>query len=113
MNSNISENSLILRQFFHKESCTYTYLIAENCSKLAMLINPVLEQVECYLQIIKELGLTLNCCLETNSNENHQSGIYYLQNLTQCQIIVLNVIPKALIPETETIDPLVYCGMYI
>lgn len=39
---------LILRQWFEKESSTYTYLLADECSKEAVLIDPVMETAERY-----------------------------------------------------------------
>lgn len=50
---------LVLFQLFDRESCTYTYLLADTGSKQAVLIDPVLELAERDAQLIKELGFTL------------------------------------------------------
>ena len=56
---------MLFRQLFDPESSTYTYLIADQSMKVALFVDPVLEQVERDLKLINELNLTLNYCLET------------------------------------------------
>nr|ADN14212.1 beta-lactamase domain protein [Gloeothece verrucosa PCC 7822] len=82
------QNTLIWRQLFDKESSTYTYLIADAHLKIAALVDPVLEQVERDLQILRELGLTLRYCLETHVHADHITGAAKLRTLTECEIIV-------------------------
>ena len=65
---------MLFRQFFDKESSTYTYLIADTQVKEAILVDPVLEQVERELKLIKELDLTLKFCLETHVHADHITG---------------------------------------
>ena len=50
---------MIFRQLFDPVSSTYTYLIAERRGGEALLIDPVLEHVQQYIQLIEELGLKL------------------------------------------------------
>jgi len=94
-----SEKSVILfRQLFDKESSTYTYLIADPETKVAILIDPVLEQVERDLQVLRELGLTLGYCLETHIHADHITGANRLRELTGC----LNIVPhKAIVSEVD------------
>lgn len=82
------QSALLFRQFFDPESSTYTYLIADNHTKEAVLVDPVLEQVERDLQIINELGLTLRYCLETHIHADHITGAGQLRRKTGCQVIV-------------------------
>lgn len=49
-------------QLFDKESSTYTYLLADNDVKDAIIIDPVLEQVNRDHTVIKQLGLNLIYC---------------------------------------------------
>lgn len=79
---------LLLRQLFDRDTWTYTYLIADPNTKEAVLVDPVLEQVERDLQLIKELGLTLRYCLETHIHADHVTGTGKLRELTGCQGIV-------------------------
>jgi glyoxylase-like metal-dependent hydrolase (beta-lactamase superfamily II) len=48
---------MIFRQLFDTETSTYTYLLADNKSKEAIIIDSVKENVERDLQLIQELGL--------------------------------------------------------
>lgn len=65
---------MLFRQLFDKESSTYSYLIADPTSKEAVLVDPVLEQVERDLNLIQVLGLTLGYCLETHIHADHITG---------------------------------------
>lgn len=76
--------SMLFRQLFDKESSTYTYLIADSETKTAILVDPVLEQVERDLQILHELGLTLRYCLETHIHADHITGTDRLRLHTGC-----------------------------
>ncbi|MFM6069739.1 MAG: MBL fold metallo-hydrolase [Sphaerospermopsis kisseleviana] len=80
---------MLFRQLFDRESSTYTYLIADKTTKAAVLVDPVLEQVERDLQLVQELGLTLRYCLETHIHADHITGTGKLRQLTGC----LGVVP--------------------
>ncbi|MCG8366650.1 MAG: MBL fold metallo-hydrolase, partial [Pseudanabaenales cyanobacterium] len=45
---------MLFRQLFDQESNTYTYLIADLDLKQALLVDPVLEQVERDLKLLQE-----------------------------------------------------------
>jgi glyoxylase-like metal-dependent hydrolase (beta-lactamase superfamily II) len=79
---------MLFRQLFDQETGTYTYLIADPVTKEAGLVDPVLEQVERDLKLLKELGLTLKFCLETHIHADHITGTGKLRELTGCQGIV-------------------------
>lgn len=79
---------MLFRQLFDPESCTYTYLIADPESKEALLVDPVLEQVERDRTLLKELDLTLRYCLETHVHADHITGTDKLRGTTGCQGIV-------------------------
>lgn len=82
--------AMLFRQLFDKESSTYTYLIADPESKIAILVDPVLEQVERDLQVLRQLGLTLRYCLETHIHADHITGTDRLRTLTSC----LGIVPE-------------------
>ncbi len=67
-------SDLIFRQLFEKESCTYTYLLADKESKECLLIDPVLETVDRDLTLIKDLGLNLTKALNTHCHADHVTG---------------------------------------
>lgn len=80
---------MIFRQLFDKESSTYTYLIADPVTKAAILVDPVLEQVERDLRLLEELGLNLHYCLETHIHADHITGTAKLREVKGC----LGVVP--------------------
>lgn len=81
---------MLFRQLFDDESSTYTYLIADETSKAAILVDPVLDNVERDRQLIQELGLTLRYCLETHIHADHITGTGKLRKLTGC----LGIVPE-------------------
>ena len=48
---------MLFRQLFDKTSSTYTYLISSGIGREALIIDPVLENVNHYIQLLKELDL--------------------------------------------------------
>lgn len=68
---------MLFRQLFDPESSTYTYLLADERTHEALLIDPVRDQVERDAQLLAELGLTLRYSLETHVHADHitASGI--------------------------------------
>jgi len=79
---------MLFRQLFDQNTWTYTYLIADPLTHEAMLVDPVLDQVERDLKLINELRLTLRYCLETHIHADHITGTGKLRELTECQGIV-------------------------
>lgn len=79
---------MLFRQLFDQDTWTYTYLIADEESKEAILVDPVLEQVDRDFQLINELGLNLIFCLETHVHADHITGTGKLKELTNCIGIV-------------------------
>jgi len=79
---------MLFRQVFDYETYTYTYLIADADTREAVLVDPVLEQVDRDLKLLKELGLTLRYCLETHIHADHVTGTAKLRAATQCQGVV-------------------------
>jgi sulfur dioxygenase len=81
---------MLFRQLFDPETSTYTYLIADEATQEAVLVDPVLEQVERDSTLLQELGLTLRYCLETHIHADHVTGTGKLRQLTGC----LGVVPE-------------------
>jgi glyoxylase-like metal-dependent hydrolase (beta-lactamase superfamily II) len=79
---------MLFRQLYDPETSTYTYLIADEKSHEAILVDPVIEQVERDLKLIQELGLRLRYCLETHIHADHITGTGQLRELTGCEGIV-------------------------
>uniref|UniRef100_V5GH38 Putative conserved secreted protein n=1 Tax=Ixodes ricinus TaxID=34613 RepID=V5GH38_IXORI len=62
--TDMRNNSQLFRQLFDEKSWTYTYLLADLDTKQALLIDPVLEQVDRDTKLLSELGLKLCLCSE-------------------------------------------------
>lgn len=79
---------MIFRQFFDTVSCTYTYLLAASPGGEALLIDPVIEKVDRYIQILDELDLKLVKAVDTHVHADHISGIGELRDRTSCVTVM-------------------------
>ena len=75
---------MIFRQLFDGVSSTYTYLIASRRGGEALIIDPVIERVDRYLQLVRELDLKLVKAVDTHLHADHISGLGELRNRTRC-----------------------------
>ncbi len=75
---------MIFRQLFDSVSSTYTYLIASRRGGEALIIDPVLDKVERYLQLIEELDLKLIKAIDTHVHADHITGLGTLRDRTRC-----------------------------
>lgn len=65
---------MLFRQLFDQDSSTYTYLLADEASREAVLIDPVIEQFERDRTLIEELQLKLLYVLDTHVHADHVTG---------------------------------------
>ena len=63
--------SLIFKQLFERESCTYTYLIADSETKETAIIDAVDIMIERDTALLKELELDLKFIIETHIHADH------------------------------------------
>src|SRR5712671_2980672 len=75
---------MIFRQLFDSVSGTYTYLLASRHGGEALIIDPVLEKVERYIQLVSELDLKLVKAVDTHLHADHITGLGALRDRTQC-----------------------------
>jgi sulfur dioxygenase len=75
---------MIFRQLFDNVSSTYTYLLASRRGGEALIIDPVLEKVDRYLQLIGELDLKLVKAVDTHLHADHITGLGALRDRTHC-----------------------------
>src|ERR1700731_4759705 len=75
---------MIFRQLFDSTSGTYTYLLASRHGGEALIIDPVLEKVERYLQLVAELDLKLVKAVDTHLHADHITGLGALRDRTHC-----------------------------
>ncbi len=75
---------MIFRQLFDATSGTYTYLLASRRGGEALILDPVLERVDRYLQLIAELDLQLVKAVDTHLHADHITGLGALRDRTRC-----------------------------
>lgn len=75
---------MIFRQLFDGVSSTYSYLIASRHGGEALIIDPVLERVDRYIQLLNELDLRLIKAIDTHLHADHITGLPALRERTQC-----------------------------
>jgi len=74
-----------VRQLFDCETSTYTYLVADRARGVAALIDPVREQVDRDLGLVRELGLRLSHVIETHIHADHVTAAAVLRERTGAQ----------------------------
>lgn len=79
---------MIFRQLFEQESSTYTYLIACEKTRNAALIDTVKAEIPKYIQLLRELNLTLVYALDTHTHADHITGAGELRDLTNCTTLL-------------------------
>ncbi len=75
---------MIFRQLFDSVSGTYTYLLASRRGGEALIIDPVLEKVDRYIQLVNELDLKLVKAVDTHLHADHVTGLGALRDRTRC-----------------------------
>jgi glyoxylase-like metal-dependent hydrolase (beta-lactamase superfamily II) len=75
---------MIFKQVFDTKTSTYTYLIASAKGREAVIIDPVLENVGEYVQLLKELDLKLVKVIDTHIHADHVTGATKLKQATNC-----------------------------
>ena len=79
---------MIFKQVFDQKSSTYTYLIASSKGREALIIDPVLENVDEYIKLLKQLDLKLVKVIDTHIHADHVTGASKLKNITKCSTIM-------------------------
>ena len=79
---------MIFKQLFDQKSSTYTYLIASSKGREALIIDPVLDNVSQYVQLLKELNLKLVKVIDTHIHADHITGASKLKDITKCSTIM-------------------------
>ena len=79
---------MIFKQLFDNKSSTYTYLISSGKGREALIIDPVIENVTEYINLLKELNLKLVKVIDTHIHADHVTGASKLKDLTKCSTIM-------------------------
>src|SRR5271166_4249479 len=87
-NNHVGGGPVIFRQLFDATSGTYSYLIASRHGGEALIIDPVLERVDRYLQLVRELDLKLVKAVDTHLHADHVTGLGALRDRTHCVTVM-------------------------
>ena len=79
---------MIFKQLFDKNSSTYTYLVSSGKGREALIIDPVIENVGEYINLLKELDLKLVKVIDTHIHADHVTGASKLKDITKCSTIM-------------------------
>ncbi|HML13084.1 MAG TPA: MBL fold metallo-hydrolase [Xanthobacteraceae bacterium] len=79
---------MLFRQLYDQTSGTYSYLLASRHGGEALIIDPVLEKVDRYLQLVRELDLKLVKAVDTHMHADHITGLGALRDKTRCTTVM-------------------------
>jgi sulfur dioxygenase len=79
---------MIFRQLFDSASGTYSYVLASRKGAEALIIDPVLEKVDRYIQLLNELDLRLVKAVDTHLHADHVTGLGALRDRTRCVTVM-------------------------
>jgi glyoxylase-like metal-dependent hydrolase (beta-lactamase superfamily II)/rhodanese-related sulfurtransferase len=79
---------MIFRQLFDSVSGTYSYVLASRAGGEALILDPVLEKVDRYCQLLRELDLRLVKAVDTHLHADHITGLGELRDRTHCVTIM-------------------------
>jgi glyoxylase-like metal-dependent hydrolase (beta-lactamase superfamily II) len=79
---------MIFKQVFDKKTSTYTYLIASAKGREAVIIDPVIENVNKYIQLLRDLDLKLVKVIDTHIHADHVTGASKLKQVTNCATLM-------------------------
>lgn len=98
---------LMFRQLFDADTSTYTYLLADRKLSEAVLIDPVLEQLDRDAGLIAELGLQLLYVLDTHVHADHITAAGALKSKLGAKTVISEaagaVSADVLVKEGDTI----------
>jgi len=79
---------MIFEQLFDNKSSTYTYILSSGKGREALIIDPVLDNTEQYLNLLDKLELKLVKVIDTHIHADHITGLNELSQRTKCTKIM-------------------------
>ncbi len=79
---------MLFRQLFDQDTATYTYLLADEQTREAVLIDPVREQLDRDINLLEELDLRLQWVLETHLHADHVTSAGSLREALGAKTVV-------------------------
>ena len=103
---------MIFRQLFDSNTYTYTYLIGCEQTREAAIIDPVLDNLNTYLQLLDQLQLTLTYALDTHTHADHITALGALRDQTGCITLMGEQSQAACISRTIKNNDFIMIGQY-
>ncbi|MGB7289486.1 MAG: MBL fold metallo-hydrolase [Candidatus Macondimonas sp.] len=79
---------MLFRQLYDLDTGTYSYLLAARPGGEAVIIDPVLKQINAYLQLLRELDVRLVKAIDTHTHADHVTAMGQLRDTTGCVTIM-------------------------
>ncbi len=79
---------MIFEQLFDTKSSTYTYIISSGKGREALIIDPVIEHTDKYINFLEKLDLKLVKVIDTHIHADHITGLNELNKRTNCTRIM-------------------------
>jgi sulfur dioxygenase len=79
---------MFFRQLFDLDTSTYTYIIGDLQWREAAVIDPVFDDVDKIINILKAEGLTLMTVMETHVHADHVTGAAALRQRTGAEVVI-------------------------
>ena len=79
---------MLFKQLFDSLYSTYTYIISSAKGREALIIDPVIDNTEQYIKVLKELDLKLVKVIDTHIHADHITGLNELSKRTNCSKIM-------------------------
>ena len=79
---------MIFEQLFDNKTSTYTYILSSGKGREALIIDPVLEHTDQYLNLLNKLELKLVKVIDTHIHADHITGLNELSKRTSCTKIM-------------------------
>ena len=79
---------MLFKQLFDIKSSTYTYIVSSGKGREALIIDPVIDNTDEYINVLKNLDLKLVKVIDTHIHADHVSGLNELSKRTRCSKIM-------------------------
>jgi len=101
---------MIFRQLFDAKSCTYSYLIGDEKTGLAVLIDPVIANTDDYLMLLEQLQLKLVVVMDTHTHADHITALGSLREKTGCRTMLGEQAEASCVTENFSNDDIIHAG---
>ena len=79
---------MIFKQLFDEKSSTYTYIVASDKGREALIIDPVIEHTSIYTNLLNDFDLRLVKVIDTHIHADHISAMAELKERTNCEAVM-------------------------